>query len=201
MTSEQKNLATAKESQSSNPQPNSKQSTPGQQLRENLFVIAIALILAIGIRTFIAEPRYIPSDSMLPTLEQGDRLVIEKISYHFHPPAQGDIVVFQPPIQLQMQGYDKNQAFIKRVIGEPGRTVAVQNGVVYLDDRSIKEDYIDRSPDYQLPTVEVPQGKLFVMGDNRNNSDDSHIWGFLPQENVIGRAVFRFWPLNRIGKI
>lgn len=193
------------EFQEKNPQPQQEnkagKSEFWQQFKENARVIILALILAILIRTFIAEPRYIPSDSMLPTLEQGDRLVVEKISRYFHPPNQGDIVVFQPPLQLQIQGYGKDQVFIKRAIGEPGHRVAVLNGIVYLDDRPLKEDYIAEAPNYQLKPIEVPEGMLFMMGDNRNNSNDSHIWGFLPKENIVGRAVFRFWPLNRIGRL
>ena len=202
MTSQKKDLAAANQSQPAqkkSPDQASEGSKFWRQVWENVQVVAIAMILALAIRTFVAEPRYIPSDSMLPTLEQGDRLVVEKISYHFHPPERGDIVVFEPPLQLQMQGYDKDQAFIKRVIGTSGQIVAVLNGTVYLDNQPLREDYIFESPNYNLEPVRVPQGQLFVMGDNRNNSNDSHIWGFLPQKNIIGRAVFRFWPLNRIG--
>jgi signal peptidase I len=172
-----------------------------QRTRENVQVIAIALFLALFIRAFVAEPRYIPSDSMLPTLEVGDRLVVEKISYHFHPPARGEIVVFDPPQQLQIQGYAKDQAFIKRVIGTPGETVQIQNGKVYLNSIPLKEDYIAEPPKYQMEAVRVPEDQLFVMGDNRNNSNDSHVWGFLPKQNIIGHASYRFWPLSRIGGI
>jgi signal peptidase I len=172
-----------------------------QRTRENVQVIAIALFLALFIRAFVAEPRYIPSDSMLPTLEVGDRLVVEKISYHFHPPARGEIVVFDPPQQLQIQGYAKDQAFIKRVIGTPGETVQIQNGKVYLNSIPLKEDYIAEPPKYQMEAVRVPEDQLFVMGDNRNNSNDSHVWGFLPKQNIIGHACYRFWPLSRIGRI
>jgi len=184
-------------------QSNQSTKDPGfwQQVWGNVQVIGIALILAILIRTFIAEPRYIPSESMFPTLERGDRVVVEKISYHFHPPKRGDIVVFEPPLLLQMQGYDRTQAFIKRTIGEPGHTLAVHNGIVYVDDRPLQENYIAAPPNYNLSPIVVPEGELFMMGDNRNNSNDSHIWGFLPEENAIGHAVFRFWPVNRIGRI
>ncbi len=172
-----------------------------QQVKENLQIIAIGLILALLIRSFIAEPRYIPSESMLPTLEQGDRLVVEKVSYRFHLPHQGDIVVFTPPPQLQMLGYDPHQAFIKRIIALPGETVAVKDGTVYLNNQPLAEDYILENPHYNLSTTEVPPNYLFVMGDNRNNSNDSHIWGLLPAKNLIGRAVFRFWPFHRIGNL
>jgi len=168
-------------------------------IKENLLILAIALGLALLIRTFIAEPRFIPSDSMIPTLQLGDRLVVEKVSYHFHSPETGDIVVFEPPTQLQIQGYAKDQAFIKRVIGESGQIVRVEEGKVYINDKPLKEDYIAELPNYRWGPKQVPENQIFVMGDNRNNSNDSHIWGFLPRENIIGRAWFRFWPFDRIG--
>jgi signal peptidase I len=199
MTTENKNLATTDRAQQS--QEIAKKTNVWQKIRENGQTILIALVLAFIIRTFIAEPRFIPSDSMFPTLETGDRLVVEKISYRFHPPVKGDIIVFEPPLQLLMQGYEKSQAFIKRTIATPGQTVAVKDGKVYVDDRPLQEKYIAESPQYNLEPIQVPEGELFVMGDNRNNSNDSHIWGFLPQENVIGHAVFRFFPLSRFGKV
>jgi len=169
---------------------------------ENLQIIGLALAISVLIRLLVAEPRYIPSNSMIPTLDIGDRLAIEKVSYHFNPPTTGDIIVFEPPEILQLQGYSKDQAFIKRIIGLPGQTIDIKNGVVYIDDRPLEEDYIAELPDYlwQGP-VKIPEDQYFVMGDNRNNSNDSHIWGFLPKENIIGRAVFRFWPFERIGLV
>ncbi|HEY9630252.1 MAG TPA: signal peptidase I [Coleofasciculaceae cyanobacterium] len=167
--------------------------------KENLQIVAIALVLAVVIRLFIAEPRFIPSDSMVPTLLIGDRLVIEKIGYRFHPPTLGDIVVFEPPPQLQIYGYAADKAFIKRVIGTAGDTVQVRQGKVYLNGQPLTEPYMAEPPAYEMEPVEVPLHQLFVMGDNRNNSNDSHIWGFLPQDNVIGRAVFRFSPIDRLG--
>jgi signal peptidase I len=172
-----------------------------QKTQENGVTILIALILAFVIRVFIAEPRYIPSESMFPTLITGDRLVVEKVAYKFHPPAPGDIIVFQPPTKLRLLGYEKSQAFIKRAIALEGETVAVKDGVVYVNDQALSEEYIAAPPEYDLIAVTVPEGQLFVMGDNRNNSNDSHVWGFLPADNVIGHAVFRFWPLERIGII
>lgn len=170
-----------------------------RNLQENSTTVLIALCLAFVIRVFIAEPRYIPSESMFPTLETGDRLIVEKVAYKFHAPDRGDIVVFAPPSKLRVLGYEKNQAFIKRAIAKAGETVAVKDGVVYINNRPLAENYIAAPPEYDLVPVTVPEGQLFVMGDNRNNSNDSHIWGFLPTENVIGHAVFRFWPLKRVG--
>jgi signal peptidase I len=175
------------------------QANTWHKIRENGTTVLIALALAFLTRVFIAEPRYIPSESMFPTLITGDRLVVEKVAYKFHAPDQGDIIVFQPPEKLRILGYEKNQAFIKRAIAKGGETVAVKDGIVYVNNQPLAEKYIAAPPAYDLIPVTVPKGKLFVMGDNRNNSNDSHVWGFLPAENVIGHAVFRFWPLNRIG--
>lgn len=175
--------------------------SPGQIWWDNFQILLIALILALLIRIFVAEPRFIPSDSMVPTLEVGDRLVVEKVSYRLHPPIFGDIIVFDPPPQLQSLGFAKDQAFIKRIIGTPGQTVHVLNGKVYVNNQALVEPYIAAPPNYLLEPVKVPPGQFFVMGDNRPNSNDSHVWGFLPSQNIIGRAVLRFYPFNRVGKV
>lgn len=182
-------------------QENDAPSKAWRSLRENLILITIALVLAFFIRTFIAEPRYIPSDSMLPTLETGDRLVIEKVSYRFNSPKFGDIVVFQPPPELQRRGYSQDQAFIKRIIGTPGDTLKIDDGKVYLNGNILQEDYIKEPPLEAFQLVRVPRNQYFMMGDNRNDSNDSRYWGFLPKKNMIGKAIFRFWPPNRIGGI
>lgn len=171
-----------------------------QGQRENIRILTLALAIALVVRIFIAEPRFIPSNSMEPTLAIGDRVLVEKLSYWLEQPHRGDIVVFNPPAQLVDLGYDRGQAFIKRVIGEPNHTVAVHQGQVYLDDSPLEEPYILEPPTYEMRPVTVPQGYVFVMGDNRNDSNDSHVWGLLPQENIIGRARFRFWPLDRFGE-
>jgi signal peptidase I len=170
-----------------------------QKWSESITILVVAIGLAFFIRTFIAEPRYIPSESMLPTLEIGDRVIVEKLSYYSHPPQRGDIIVFAPPPQLQAQGYLEEQAFIKRVIGLPGNTIEVKNGRVYIDRELLTEAYIAEPPNYVMPPVVIPPDQLFVMGDNRNNSNDSHAWGFLPKTNIIGHACFRFWPIERWG--
>lgn len=173
-----------------------------QSQRENFQILGIALALAILIRLFVAEPRYIPSDSMDPTLQIGDRLVVEKVSYRLHAPQAGDIVVFYPPAQFEQQfGFIPDKAFIKRVIGTPGDRIQVSNGTLYRNGQPLTEPYIAEPPAYEMNAVQVPNDSLFVMGDNRNNSNDSHVWGFLPQQNVIGRAIFRFFPFDRWGQL
>lgn len=188
------------------------QKSPEQQ-EENVVVeivktLVTAAILAFGIRTFVAEARYIPSESMQPTLEINDRLIIEKISYRFRTPQRGDVVVFRPTEELKKQGY--REAFIKRVIGLPGDTVEVKNDKVFVNGQELSEKYIyvlEDSPEYksrpQRPygPTKVPEDQYLVLGDNRNNSLDSRSWGFVPRENLIGRATVRFWPLKRLGSL
>ncbi len=172
---------------------------------EGLKTIGLSAVLAIGIRQFVAEARYIPSGSMLPTLQINDRLIIDKLSYRVNSPQRGDIVVFSPTNTLEKQNF--HDAFIKRVIGLPGDKVEVKNGKVLINDKPIAENYIDEAPQYQwrpemigLPD-RVPADSYLVLGDNRNNSYDSHYWGYVPRDKIIGRAVVRFWPPNRVGEI
>jgi signal peptidase I len=180
-------------------------SRPKSKTREYLETFGVALLLAFFVRGTIAEARYIPSESMLPTLEIGDRLIVEKISYRLHLPQRGDIVVFNPPERADPHG----NAFIKRVIGLPGEHIDIHDGKVFINNKALTEPYIMEAPMYHPPDWDelgipggvIPQGKIFVMGDNRNNSQDSHVWGALPIENIIGDTVFRFWPVNRIGSV
>lgn len=161
--------------------------------------VIYAIVLALGIRTFVAEARYIPSSSMEPTLEINDRLIIEKLSYHFREPQREDVVVFSPTEALRKQNF--KDAFIKRVIGLPGDIVEVKGGKVFVNGTALTENYIADKPDYDYGPVKVPEGQYLVLGDNRNNSYDSHYWGFVPKENIIGRAAVRFWPPQRIGSL
>lgn len=160
--------------------------------------IGLSIVLALGIRHFVAEARYIPSGSMEPTLQVNDRLVVEKVSYYFNTPERGDIVVFWPPENLFPQG-KRRDAFIKRVIGLPGETVQVKTGKVYVNGQPLDENYIAAPPEYEWGPETVPENSYLVLGDNRNSSYDSHSWGFVPQENIIGRAAVRFWPPSRVG--
>lgn len=166
---------------------------------EALKTIALSAVLAFGIRSFVAEARYIPSGSMLPTLQINDRLIIDKISYNFRDPDRGDIIVFSPTDTLKQQNF--KDAFIKRLIGLPGDKVEVKEGKVYVNNQPLKENYIEEKPNYNFGPVTVPPNQFLVLGDNRNNSYDSHYWGFVPRDRIIGRAVVRFWPPNRVGEI
>jgi signal peptidase I len=170
---------------------------PKSKARETIETFAVAIALALLVRATVAEARYIPSDSMLPTLEKGDRLIVEKISYHFAEPHRGDIVVFYPP---EGSGFDKSgNAFIKRIVALPGEKIRVSEGKVFVNGKPQLEPYELEPPDYEMPERKIPDGHVFVMGDNRNNSMDSHVWGVLPLENIIGKATVRFWPPNRLG--
>ena len=167
---------------------------------EGLQTIGLSVVLALGIRQFVAEARFIPSGSMEPTLQIDDRLVVEKISYRFNPPDRGDIIVFQAPqAALDAVGSTTRDAYIKRVIGLPGDTVEVKEGKVFINGEALSENYIQAPPAYAWGPETVPEDQYLVLGDNRNSSSDGHVWGFLPRESIIGRAVVRFWPPDRIG--
>lgn len=176
-----------------------RQSKPENIWIENIKTLGLSLFLAFGIRTFIAEARYIPSGSMLPTLQIDDRLIIDKISYDFSEPKRGDIVVFNPTPTLKQENY--HEAFIKRVIGLPGDKVEIQNGRVFVNNIPLSENYLKAPSNYQWGPEIVPAESYLVLGDNRNNSYDSRYWGFVPRNNIIGKAVFRFWPFHRVGEI
>ena len=147
------------------------------------------LAFALGLHTFVAQVRYIPSESMVPTLQVGDRLIVEKLSYHFHAPQRGDIVVFKAPPELG------HRDLIKRIVGVPGDVIAVRNGRLYLNGQVQQEAYVQASARYSYGPVRVPVDRFFVLGDNRNHSYDSHFWGFLPRRDIVGHAVVRFYPL------
>ncbi|MGA1475323.1 MAG: signal peptidase I, partial [Prochlorothrix sp.] len=144
---------------------------------EGIKTIGLSAVLAFGIRTFVAEARYIPSSSMLPTLQINDRLIVDKVVYRFTDPQRGDIVVFNPTDALLAQNF--RDAFIKRIIGLPGDVVEVYGGTVYVNGQALEENYIQDAPDYVYGPETVPADQYLVLGDNRNNSYDGHSWGFV----------------------
>lgn len=176
--------------------PESKQ-TLWKITKDILQVVICALILTFVLRSYVVEARQIPSGSMQPTLEIGDRLLVDKIVFRFNELHHLDIVVFAPPPEAQI-GDVKND-LIKRIIGLPNDTIQVADQQVRVNGKPLSEPYIAQEPNYNYGPVTVPEGMVFVMGDNRNNSFDSHLWGFLPIENIKGRAFLRFWPPSRMG--
>ncbi|MFA7468660.1 MAG: signal peptidase I [Desulfotomaculaceae bacterium] len=163
-------------------------------LLEILESVAIAVLLAVLIRMFLFQPFIIPSESMYPTLQISDRIMVNKLSYHLGDPGRGDVIVFKYPM-------DPSRDFVKRLIAVGGETIEVRDNVIYINGNAVSEEYLppDLIMNGDFGPVEVPPGTYFMMGDNRNSSEDSRSWGMLPEENIIGKAVVIYWPVNRIG--
>ncbi|HEY1331672.1 MAG TPA: signal peptidase I [Actinomycetota bacterium] len=181
-------------------------------------LLVLAFLLALLIKSFLLQAFYIPSASMEPTLMIGDRVLVNKVVYHFHPPRRGDIIVFEDPhgvtvhrnpvsafVHWITEGLGASQSpdmdFIKRVIGEPGDRIQVRDGAVFVNGtRLAPEPYVSPIRDHSNwgPRI-VPAGELFVMGDNRTNSNDSRgTLGFIPIDKVVGRAFVIIWPPSRL---
>ena len=201
--------------------------------REDFKTYTVSLAVALLLRFFIIEPRFIPSLSMYPTFEVGDQLAVEKVTKRIRPFERNEVVVFNPPqtfrtIVNEQFGGDtgkSKEALIKRIVavevirlgfGCPfvlprqvpyksfdfdlqGDKVQVTNGKLYINGQQQDEPFVAEDAQYEFGPAIVPPGKVLVLGDNRNHSLDGHIWGFLPKENVIGRAVFIYWPPWRLG--
>lgn len=153
-----------------------------------------AAVLALLIMTFVARAFTVDGPSMLPTLHDGERLMVDKLSYRFREPQRGEIVVFRYPA-------NPREHFIKRVIGLPGDVVEIRGGRVYVNGTALDEPYLATPTWGQFGPVQVPPGRYFVLGDNRNNSEDSRYpqVGFVPRSYLEGRALWRFWPPSRVG--
>jgi signal peptidase I len=173
--------------------------------KEDIKIYFISLFIALLLRFTIVEPRYIPSLSMYPTFEVGDQLAVEKVTKLVKPLYRTEVVVFNPPQTFRdiVEGYgDPNrarEALIKRIVAVEGDRVEVKSGRLYINGVQADEPFTAEAAEYQFGPVVVPPGNVLVLGDNRNHSLDGHIWGFLPKNNVIGRAVFVYWPPWRIG--
>lgn len=160
------------------------------------------LLVALVLRWLVLEPRWIPSGSMLPTLQLEDRVLVQKLLPRLgFSPGVGAIVVFHPPEALLEAGYDRQAALIKRVVAVGGDQVEVRDGRLYRNGLATDPDWGNGPMGYRLPPSLVPPDHLMVLGDNRNASLDSHLWGPLPAKKVIGTAVWRYWPLDRFGPL
>ncbi len=172
--------------------------TVKSEIREYLEALVIAVVLALFIITFIAQSFLVQGSSMVPTLQDGERLLVDKLTWRFREPKRGEVVVFKYPS-------DTRRKFIKRIIGVPGDQVLIKQGYVYVNGEKLEESYIN-GPTFgaiyrDSGPVEVPQGRYFVLGDNRTNSDDSRYEdvGLVERKLLVGRALFRYWPLTEIG--
>lgn len=174
--------------------------------REDIKVYFFSLAIALLIRFTIVEPRFIPSLSMYPTFDVGDQIAVEKVTKRVKPLYRNEVVVFKPPqafTDVMVNQYGGNaksrEALIKRIVGVEGDTIQVKRGKLFVNGEEQQEPWTAEDAEYSFGPVVVPEGKVLVLGDNRNHSLDGHIWGFLPAKNVIGRAVFKYWPPWRIG--
>ena len=161
-------------------------------LLDILETVVLSAVLFVGINAISARIR-VDGFSMEPTLHNGEFVIVNKLAYRFGDPTHGDVIVFRYP-------RDPDQEYIKRVIGLPGDRIRIINGEVYVNDERIDEPYIAAAPRYQSEW-RVPDESLFVLGDNRNNSSDSHNWGPVPLDYVIGKALFVYWPPESWGSI
>jgi signal peptidase I len=166
-----------------------------------LVLVVVAGLLALGMRTFVVEPFWIPSESMEPTLHgctgcNNDRLLVDKLSYRLHAVHRGDVVVFRRPPGVNAP----ENVLIKRVIGLPGEVVSGHDGTVWIGNRPLEESYVNPAchGTADFTAVTVPPGRYFMMGDNRCDSNDSRVFGPVPRSAIVGRAFLIIWPLGRI---
>lgn len=164
-------------------------------IKELLESVVIAVILALIIRTFLFQFFWIPSRSMEDTLLINDRIVVTKFSYWFNEPQRGDVVVFKYPL-------DTTKDYVKRLIGLPGDIIEIRNSKLYINGQLVKEPYLKEGLVFgDFGPIQIPPEHYFMMGDNRNYSSDSRVWGFVNEDLLIGKAQFIYWPLDRIGRI
>lgn len=165
-------------------------------MKELIITIGLAFFIAVLLQTFVVETRYVPTTSMLPTIQINQRILVNKLIYKFRKPQRGEIIVFKPPVESEGKDY------IKRVIGIEKDKIEIKNGFVYVNDEKIKEDFTLNDPNYTYGPIYVPENSLFVLGDNRNESYDSHLWGkWLHLDNIKGKAFFTYWPIGQFGKM
>lgn len=185
-------------------QPESQEPKPKKRgffrkvFRDAVIPLAVAFAVAMIFQATVAKPYQIPSGSMKPTINEFDRILADRVVYHFKSIQRGDVVVFNPPLEL-----GSDTPFVKRVIGLPGDAVEIRGGQVLIDkqDGNGPQPFVVSAAmptSYTMAPETVPDGQLFVLGDNRNESYDSHRWGYVPIDNVIGRAEVIYWPLDHL---
>lgn len=164
------------------------------EAREWIQSIVIAVVLAFIIKIFLFDFVLVQGSSMYPTLENGDRLVINKIEYRLGDPDYGDIVILN---------YSSSVEYVKRIVAKGGDTIAIKDMEVYVNGNKLNEPYINTDPYGDFEEVTVPEGKYFVMGDNRANSSDSRFQslGFVERDAIVGHVIFRFWPFAHFGTV
>jgi len=160
--------------------------------RETAETILIALVLAMFVRAFVVESFIVHGPSMESTLFDRERLLVNKLVYRFVEPRRGDVIVFRYPV-------DPRRDFVKRVLARGGETIEIRSGKVFVDGEKVNEPYIDDAGTSSMPPTEVLPGQLFVLGDNRNNSEDSRLFGFVPMRYVKGEAFLVYWPPTHMG--
>jgi len=167
---------------------------------EWLGVIGGGIAIALLVEAFLIQAFWIPSPSMEPTLDVGDRVLVNKLSYKFHDVNRGDVVVFERPPAASTGQNGEIKDLIKRVVAVGGDTVEAKEGNVYVNGEQIDEDYLEPgTPTDNLPLTTIPEGQVFVMGDNRTNSEDSRIFGPIDEDAIVGRAFIRVLPITDIG--
>jgi signal peptidase I len=164
-------------------------------------VIGGGVVIALVIEAFLVQAFWIPSPSMVPTLNVGDRVLVNKLSYRFHDVHRGDLIVFErPPGASRGGGEDEIKDLIKRVVAVGGDTIEARNQLVYVNGERVDESYLEPgTPTDNLPRQTVPEGQVFVMGDNRTNSEDSRVFGPVDEDRIVGRAFMRVLPIGDIG--
>ena len=167
-----------------------------RNLVEWIAIIVGALAVALIVKTFLIQAFFIPSLSMHPTLDEGDRVLVNKLSYKMHDVNRGDLVVFERP---KGQPESEIKDLIKRVIALPGETIESREGTVYIDGKQLEEDYlVEGVTTEHLPRQTIPAGHVFVMGDNRSDSADSRVFGAIDEDTIVGRAFVRVWPVSQL---
>lgn len=168
-----------------------RQELKGKEWYDFVETILFAFILAFLIKSFILQISYIPTGSMIPTLNDGEAVLVVRIPYYFREPERGEIIVFKYPL-------DTSKEYVKRLIGLPGDTIEIKQGNVYVNGKLLEENYVKRKSDDNYGPIKVPKDSYFVLGDNRPVSVDSRYWGFVPKKNLVGKAILLLWPPQRI---